>query len=70
MPKKPRKGHIFRTTRTLDLRSTGGPLIPKGTYGIIQRVHRTGELSVDLDVGDKRVLNRDDIVLAAGRPEG
>jgi hypothetical protein len=40
-------GKQIETTRDIDCRSTGGPLIPKGSRAIVKIVRRTGELWVE-----------------------
>lgn len=51
-----KKGNIVRTARELDLRDTGGPLIPKGTRALVLRTQRDGLVWVDFggEIGRRR----------------
>jgi hypothetical protein len=51
-----RKGTLVETNRDIDCRSTGGPLIPKGSRAIVKIVRKTGELWVEFhDFGHRHV---------------
>jgi hypothetical protein len=41
------KGKLVEATVHIDCRSTGGPLIPKGTKAVVKIVRKTGELWVE-----------------------
>lgn len=51
-----KKGTIVRTARDLDMRDTGGPLIPRGTRALVLRTQRGGLVWVDFggDIGRRR----------------
>lgn len=52
-----KKGQTFKTTRELDMRDTGGPLIPAGTRGIVKRSRREEKSAwVDLQEYGQREL--------------
>ena len=58
------KGKEFTVRRDLDMRGTGGPggpLIPKGTRGKVEKVRRTGELWVDVEGFGRRRLAPGDV---------
>lgn len=62
MPFESLKNRRFKVKRKLDMRRTGGPLLPKGTLGTVLIVRATGELWVKLDKFDTRHLLPTDII--------
>ncbi len=66
------KGKLVETAVDIDCRSTGGPLIPKGTQAIVKIVRKTGELWVEFlptGTGDHfghRHLDPNDVVEVQG----
>jgi len=56
------KNRRFKLKNKLDMRGTGGPLLPKGTLGTVLIVRKTGELWVKLDRFDTRHLLPTDII--------
>lgn len=59
---KIKKNQTVYVARTIDLRYTGGPIIPEFALAKVLVCRRDGRLWVDLkDNGGKRHLNRNDV---------
>jgi len=61
--KRSLKEKQIETTRDIDCRPTGGPLIPKGSKAVVKIVRKTGELWVEFENFGHRHINADCIVI-------